>query len=185
MDLGIVLTGNTQHVDHFADGRVGVLGPLHNLDDDLVASLAASEFVQRDENISGQELAVGRQLGEVLQHLQRADKHLFLAFQNLHYLGLGFHAVACSADVYQHAVTVQGVHRVALGHHDGLAVIAGGIDTVLAVTAPDENALGHRRTAGSLVAARAHRHQEAVDGQLVQDLDNECAALGRVGTHCR
>lgn len=113
MNLGIVLTSHTQHVNHLADGRVGILGPVHNLDDHLVTGLAAGKFVERDEDIGGQELAICCQLGKILQHLQGADKHLLLALQDSHHFGLGFHAVARRPDVNQHTVTVQGMHRVA------------------------------------------------------------------------
>ena len=144
MNLGIVFTSNSQHVNHLTDGRVGFLRPFDNLNDHLVARLATSKFVQRDEDVGGEELAVGSELGKIFEHLQRADKHLLLALENLHDFGLRLQAVACRTDVYQHAVTVQGVHRVALGNHDGLAVIAGSVHAVLAVAAANEDALGNR-----------------------------------------
>ena len=186
MDLGIVLAGNTQHVNHLADGRVGILWPFDNLDYHLVSGAAAGQLVQRDEDVGGQELAVGGQLGKVLEYLQRADKHLLLALQNLHDFGLRLHAGASGTDVDQHAVAVQGVHRVALGNHDGLAVVGGGVHTVLAVAAADEDALGHLRAIGCLVAADTHLNKEAVNSQLLQYVDDEGPAPGRIGAHgCR
>ena len=186
MNLGIVLAGHSQHVNDLADGRVGILGPLDNFNDNLVSGLAAGEFIQRDEDIGSQELAVGGQLGEILEHLQRADKHLFLAFENFHDFGLGFHAVPCRADVHEHPVAVQGMHRVAFGYHDGQAVVAGGVHAVLAVAAADEDSLGYRRTVGGLVAASTRLDEETVHGQLVQNLDDECAPLGSIGSNsCR
>ena len=85
--------------------------------------------------------------------------------------------------MHQHTVAVQCVHRVALGHHDGVTVIIGGIYTVLAVAATDEEALGHHRAVSCLVTTGTHLNQEAVNGQLLQNLDNNGAALGRVGPH--
>ena len=183
MDFGIVFTSNTQHVNDLTDGGVGVLGPIYNLDHHLVASLAAGKFVQRNKDVGSQELAVGSELGKVLEHLQRADKYLFLALENLNDFGLGLQTVACRTDVYQHAVAVQGVHRLALGNHDGLAVVAGGIHAVLTVAAANKDAFSHRRTVRRLVAAGTHLHQESIHGELVQYLNDEHAALGRIGTH--
>ena len=185
VDLGIVLTGDTQHVNHLADGRVGVLGPIDNLDDHLVAGPSSCQLVQRDEDVGSQEFAVCSQLCEVLHHLQGAHKHLFLALENFYYFGFGLHSVSCSADVHQHAVAVQGMHRVTLGNHDGQAVVAGRVHAVLSVAAADEDALGHRRTVHCLIAARSHLGQEAVHGKLLQNLDNEGASLGRISPHGR
>ena len=100
MNLGIVLARHAKHVNDLTDGAVGIFGPLNNLHHRLVAGLAASKFVQRNEDISSEELAVSGQLGEIFHHLQGADKHLLLAFQDFNDLGLGLHAVSSGADVY-------------------------------------------------------------------------------------
>ena len=183
MNLGIVLACHTQHVNHLADGRIGILGPIYNLDNHLVASLATGQSVQRNKDVCGQELAVSGKLGKVFHHLQRTDEHLLLALENLYNLGLRLHAMACSADVHQHAVTVQGMHRVALGNHDGQTVITSGIHTVLAVTAADEDAFSYRRAVHGLVAARPCLSQEAVHGQLFQDVHDERATFGGVSAN--
>ena len=183
VDLGIVLAGDTQHVNHLADGRVGVLGPINDFSDHLVTGPSSCQFVERDEDVGSQEFAVDSQLCEVLHHLQGAHKYLLLAFENFYYFGFGLHAVASSADMYQHTVAVQGMHRVALGNHDGQTVIAGRVHAVLAVAAADEDALSHRRTVHCLVAAWAHLGQETVHGKLLQNLNNEGASLGRIGPH--
>ena len=144
MNLGIVFASNTQNVDDLTDGAVGILGPLHNFHHRLVAGFAASEFVKRDKDVGSQELAVSGQLGEIFHHLQGTDKHLFLALQDFHHLGLRLHAMASGADVYQYTVTVQSVHRVALSNHDGVSIVAGRVNAVLAIAAANKDALGNR-----------------------------------------
>ena len=183
MNLGIVLAGASQHVDHLADGAVGILWPLDDACHHLVARLPTLELVERDEDVGGQELAVHHQMGKVFLDLQCAGEHLLVALQNLDDLGLGFQAHACRADVHAHAVAMQGVHRVALGHHDGFAVGGTDVHTVLAVAAADECALGHHRASGGLVASHALLDDKAVDGQLFQNLDDDGALLGGLGTH--
>ena len=186
MDFGIVLASHAQHVNDLADGRVGVLGPLHDFYNRLVARAASCQLIQGDKDVGSEKLAVGGQLGKVFHHLQRADKDLLLALEDFHYLGFRLQAVTRRTDVDQHAVAVQGVHRVALGNHDGLAVVAGGVHAVLAVAAADEDALGHRRAVSRLVAAGTHLHQETVHGELVQNFDDEHATLWCVGANgCR
>ena len=181
MDLGIVLARHAQHVNHFADGRVGVLGPVHDFRHHLVAGLTTGELVQRDEDICSQELAVGCQLCEVFQHLQRTHEHLLLAFQDFHDLGLGFQPVSGGTNVHQHTVPVERMHRVALGDHDGQSVIAGCVHAVLAVAATDEDALGNRRPVHGLETAGSNLCQETVHRQLFENLDDEGAPFGRVG----
>ena len=122
-------------------------------------------------------------MSEIFHHLQGADKHLFLALQDFNYLGLGLHTVSSGTDVYQNPVTIEGVHRVALGDHDGVSVVASRVDAVLAITATNEDALGHRRAVDRLETASTHLGEEAVDRQLLQDLDDESAPLGCIGTH--
>ena len=41
MNLGIVLASDTQHVNHLTDGRVGILRPVDDFDNNLVARLAS------------------------------------------------------------------------------------------------------------------------------------------------
>ena len=186
VNLGIVLASDTQHVNHLTDGRVGILGPVDDLRNHLVTRPASRQLVQRDEDVGRQELAVDGQLGKIFHYLQRAHKHLLLALEDFDDLGFGSLAMTSGADMHQHAVAVERMQRVTLLDSDGLTVVAGGIHAVLTVTATDEDTLGHHRAVHRLVAARAYLSQEAVNGQLVKNFDDEHPALGCVGPNgCR
>ena len=183
MDVKAHLAGIAQHIFHLAYWGVGVLGPVHDAHHNLVARFTALETVKRNEYVGSQELGVAHEHCIVLLHMQRAHKHLFLAFDNLNNLGFGFHAVSCGADVHHHLVTVEGVHRVALGHHDGVAVLAAYVHAVLAVAAAYEAALGHHRTVSSLETACIHLNEESVHSQLFQYIDDESTLLGGSRAH--
>ena len=123
---------------------------------------------------------------KILEHLQGSYKDLLLAFKDFDHFGLGLQAMTGRTDVHQHAVSIQGVHRVALGDHDGQSVIAGSVHTVLAVATTNENTLGHRRAVSSLITSWAHLDQETINCQLLKYLNNHSTSLGRIGTHsCR
>ena len=181
--LGIVLACFSQHVDHLADGAVGILWPLNDACHHLLAGLPATQLVQWDENVGGKEFAVYYQVGKIFLDLQGADKHLLFALKDLEHLGLRLQTHTCRADVYLNAVAVQGVHRVALSHVDGLAVLGTNVHAVLAVAAADEGALGDHRTAGGTIAADALLDDKAVNGKLFQDFDDDGTVFGRLGAH--
>ena len=183
VNLGIVLAGAAQDVLDGADWAVGVLGPLDDAHDGLVASGATRQFVERDKDVGGQELAIGGKHSVVLLHIEGAHKHLLFALHNLDDLGLGLHAGTHRADVHHHAVTVEGVHRVALSNHDGLATrIVVEHHTVLAVAATHENTRRHRaRAAHGTEPPGGLLVQEAIGGQMLKNLDNERALTRRRG----
>ena len=122
-------------------------------------------------------------MGKIFLDVENANEHLVFAFNNLYHLGFGLKATARSADVNHHLVAVEGVHRVALGNHDGGAVVALENDAVLAIAAAHKHSRGNIVALGCLELAWRYLGDESVNRQLLKNLDNEGALLGGLGSH--
>ena len=175
--LGVVLAVFTQDVDHLAAGVGSVVGPVGDAHHSLVAGDTALEFGLGDEDVGGQILGVGIEGGKVLVDAQGADESLVFGLDNLGDHGLGLAALDTGGDAYAHAVAVEGVERVALGHKYGLAVVVGH-DTVFAVAQAHEGARGRDSVDRHLVLAGRHLDEVAVKGELGQ-VQGHGALLGR------
>ncbi len=183
MNLSIILASLAQHVYHLANGAVRALGPLDDAHHHLVAGLAASKFVERDKNVGGKKLAVGCQVGEIFSYVKCANEHLLLALHNLYNLGLGLKTTAGGANVYHHLVAVEGMHRVALGHHDGCAIVTFQYHAVLAVAAAHKDTCRNIIALGGAKLAGSYLIDKPVDRELLQYLNNESTLLGGLGSH--
>ena len=165
--LGVVLAVASQYVLDLAEGRLLVFGPLGDAHDGLVAVLGALELLARDDDVGGEELRVGVQHTELLLEADSADEGLRVLLDNLGDDGLGFDAFAARGHGDGDLVAVEGVHGVALGHHDCLAVLVSD-DGVLAVAAANEGAGGDDIALGALVFAGGNLEEVAVKGELCQ-----------------
>jgi hypothetical protein len=117
MHLGIVVSGLAKYVHYVTDGVAGIIGPVDNFHHGFVATLATFEAVARDEDVAIECAAFGEQEGIVALYLEETYEGVVGALENLYHLALG-HATATAAGKKTHAyaITVQGVHGIALGN---------------------------------------------------------------------
>ena len=165
VNFGIVLAGSAEDIDHLAARIFHLLGPFGDFNDGLVAIFATLEFGLRDKDVAGEKFGIGLQESEMAFDLKCSDKHLLLGLDDFHHLRLRLLAAAMGGDGNSHAVAVESVHRIALGHEDCLLVVVGH-HTVLAVGATHERAHGKVGARRSLVFARCGLHQLAVESQF-------------------
>src|SRR3712207_2890593 len=131
--LDVVVARLSQDVDDFADGALAFLvGPLRYAHDGLVVCLAAFYLSAGYDDVVGQHVGLGYEVGHVLVYLQAAHEGVFLAFEYLDDLRFLDVVDAAGHEREFHFVAGEGAHGVALRHEDGLLAIHG-YDGVLAV----------------------------------------------------
>ena len=138
MHFRCVLTLSAEYVDDLSTGIHLIIAPLGDTRYYFVARFAPIETVAGDDDIGGEEFGVGDYGGIILFHIESADKHLILDFEDLKHLGFGILAGACSRHLDTDPVAVEGMHRIPLGHHYLFGVDQNGI---LAVGPAYENTL--------------------------------------------
>ena len=85
--------------------------------------------------------------------------------------------------MHQHPIAIEGVHRIALSHKDGLTIIVGSVHRVFAIAATNENAFFHRGAHHRFKAARRNLCHEAIHMQLLQQFHHHSTLAWRGGTH--
>ena len=181
--LGVVLPFRSEDVEDFAARVHLVVAPAGDAGHGLVAVLAPFELVARDDDVGGEEFRVGHERRIILVDLDCADKLLLLGLHDLYHAGLGILAAAGCRNNHAHLVAVEGMHRVALGHHDLLVVDHHG---VLAVAAAHEIADVLRAAVSfRLVSSEIHLHDVADGGELVEDVDHIHAQRPALGADAK
>ena len=173
MHLHVVLALFAEHINHLANDFLRLCRwPLDNLHHSLLASLAALEFLFRNQDITRKEVTFGIEEGKVLLHLQDTHGLVVLTLQNLRDDSLFDMVLSASHESHLHTVAIQGKHRVALSHKDRLAAILR-LERVLAVSLTDKGSLLHLSLQVQFIGAVANLRQPVVPCHLFHHVDGE------------
>ena len=171
--LYVVVALLAQHVDDFTDNVLRFLRrPLRNLDDSLVARLAALQLLLRNEDIVYKDVTLGNQEGIVFLHLQLTDCLVALVTQNLDDHRFLDMLLAASHIGHLHTVAIHSKQRVALTDEHGCAAIVG-LERVLAVGLADEGSLLHLRLQVQTIRVITDFRQEVVPRHLFHEVNSQ------------
>ena len=171
MHLGVVLARLSQNVHHFADGVLGVLGPLHDAHHGLIAGFSFFKVRTRDKDVARQRSVLRQQVCVVLAHLQRAHELLVRAFQNFCHGRLAHMVAPPRHHCHAHRVAVHRMHTVTLGHQYRFAAV-GRLESILSIGFATEGSFHHlRREVQRIKAVLAILLDVIVHEKRLQDVD--------------
>ena len=171
--LNIVVASLAQHVHHLAYHIAMVLvGPFHDVNDSVVAVLAALQLASRNDDAVGKYVGWRDEGAQVVVERQSSDERILRTFEYFDNLRLLDMVLASCHTCETHAVAGQCPHRVALSHKDRFVRTVGHY-AVLAVCLALEHALLHLPFHVELVGVVAHLGDEVVPSHLFHDVDGE------------
>ena len=165
MHFGRIFSLLSKDVYHFSDGALRTVGPFRYLHDGLVAGFSALEFVFRNENIVGKGTALRDEEAKSLFHLQLPNEGVFGTLQDFRHLGLTRVSWPACQHRDLHAVSIEGVERIALTNQDTLSTIVGQ-EGVSAIALALESTLHHVGAHGISVVSFIVRREVIVEHQF-------------------
>ena len=141
--LGVVVALLSQHVNHLAhDVLVFGVGPLLHLHHHFVAVLSALEPLFRQYYVVWQQSVLCSEEGDVPLHSQPSHKLVACPVQDSNHHSFLYVSCPSCHEGHLHLVAVEGAHRVAFRHENGLATVVGN-KTVLSVQLAAESSFLH------------------------------------------